>query len=234
MRRLLICVVVLLAAVTLQADKPAGGMKEMKHKMFQSVSVEQATLLQRGDAKMFCPQCGMNLPMFYKTNHVAEVDGKTKQYCSLHCLVEDKEINHKTLKNIRVVDVTTLQFIPVEKAFYVVGSDVKGTMSMTSKYAFGTREAADAFAKAHGGKVTDFRGAYEAAKADFGKDTAMISRKQTMMARKGEMLYHKRCKPVDKKFTSPAEAKAYIVKNGLCEWLNGKQLQAAGLYLSGK
>ncbi len=232
MRRLLFSVLAFLTAVTLQADKPDGGMHRAKHKMFQRVPAEKATLLQQGDAKMFCPECGMNLPMFYKTNHVAEVDGKTKQYCSLHCLVEDREINHKTLKNIRVVDVTTLQFIPVEEAFYVVGSDVKGTMSMTSKYAFGTKEAADAFAKAHGGRVTDFQGAYEAAKADFTKDTAMISEKQAMMAQKGEMLYRKRCKPVSKRFTSPAEAKAYIVKKGLCEGLQGKQLQAVGLYLS--
>jgi len=212
-----------------QADAPKTG---MKHKMFQSVPVDKATILQKGDAKMFCPECGMTLPMFYKTNHAAEVDGKVKQYCSIHCLVEDREINHKDLKNIRVVDVQTLKFIPVEKAHYVVGSDVKGTMSMVSKYAFGTKEAAEAFAKEHGGKVTDFKGAYEVAKKDFEKDTAMISKKQAMMAKKGEMIYKKMCKPTPAKFASPAEAKAYVLKHGLCEKLNGKQLQAVGLYLS--
>ena len=130
------------------------------------------------------------------------------------------------------MDVQTLKFIPVEKAHYVVGSDVKGTMSMVSKYAFGTKEAAEAFAKEHGGKVTDFKGAYEVAKKDFEKDTAMISKKQAMMAKKGEMIYKKMCKPTPAKFASPAEAKAYVLKHGLCEKLNGKQLQAVGLYLS--
>ena len=209
-----------------------GAEAKMGHQMFQSVPVEKATLLQSGDAKMFCPQCGMNLPMFYKTNHAAEVDGKVKQYCSIHCLVEDVEINHKKPKNIRVVDVETLRFIPVEKAFYVVGSDLKGTMSMTSKYAFGSKEAAEAFAKAHGGKVTDFQGALTEAKRDFAKDSAMITQKQAMMAKKGKMLYNKACKPITQKFSSPAEAKAYVAKNGLCKGLNPKALQAVGLYLS--
>jgi len=36
-------------------------------KMFQMVPVGQATILQEGNAKMFCPECGMTLPMFYKT-----------------------------------------------------------------------------------------------------------------------------------------------------------------------
>ena len=229
MQKFFIYLLVLFTALNLQADMPQKG---MKHKMFQTVPMEKATLMQKGDAKMFCPQCGMNLPMFYKTNHVAEVDGKVKQYCSIHCLVEDIEKNHKKPVNIKVVDVTTLKFIPVENAFYVVGSNVKGTMSMTSKYAFGTKEAAEQFAKEHGGKVTDYKGAYEEAKKDFAADSAMISKKQAMMAKKGEMLYAKKCQPTDVKFDSPAEAKAYVVKNGLCKGLNPKQLQAVGLFLS--
>ncbi len=229
MRRYMIVLLLFLTAISMEAKMPGKG---IQYQMFQSVPVDQATLLQQGDAKMFCPQCGMNLPMFYKTNHAAEVDGKVKQYCSIHCLVEDIEKNHKKPVNIRVVDVTTLKFIPVEKAFYVVGSNVKGTMSMTSKYAFGTKEAAEQFAKEHGGKVTDYLGAYEEAKKDFVADSAMISKKQAMMAKKGAMLYAKKCQPTDAKFDSPAEAKAYVMKNGLCKGLNPKQLQAVGLFLS--
>lgn len=230
MRKIIASILILSSLV--YAGNMGDGKAKKQMKMFQSVPMDKATLLQTGDAKMFCPQCGMTLPMFYKTNHAAEVDGKVKQYCSIHCLVEDKEINHKEPKNIKVVDVVTLKFIPVEKATYVVGSNVKGTMSMISKYAFSTKEAAEAFAKEHGGKVTDFAGAYEVAKKDFEKDTAMISKKQAMMAKKGEMIYKKMCTPTDKKFSSPAEAKAFVVKNGLCKGLNGKQLQAVGLFLS--
>jgi hypothetical protein len=227
-KTLFVVVAALIVIMGLHADAP-GGMK--KNKMFQTVPAENATILQKGDAKMFCPKCGMTLPMFYKTNHAADVNGVTKQYCSLHCLVEDKE-SGAPMTNIRVVDVETLKFIPVEKAWYVVGSDVKGTMSMTSKYAFGSKEAAEAFAKKHGGKVMDFNGAYAEAKKDFPRDNAMITKKQTMMAEKGAMIYAKKCKHTDKKFTSPAEAKAFVVDQGLCQGLNPKQLQAVGLYLS--
>ncbi len=218
---------VLLFCVTAYAKEPM-----MKHKMFQTVPLDQAQILQKGEAKMFCSECGMTLPMFYKTNHVASVNGKKKQYCSIHCLVEDQENNHNVLKNIKVVDVKSLKFIPVDKAFYVVGSDVKGTMSMVSKYAFAKEDDAKAFVKKHGGKIMNFKEAYEVAKNDFAKDTTMISKKQEMMAKKGKMLYAKKCKATDKKFDSVAKAKAYIAESGLCHDLNPKQLQAIGLFLS--
>ncbi len=231
MKRFFIYVVALFTVLSLQADMPQKG---MKHRMFQSVPMEKAVLLQKGDAKIFCPQCGMHLPMFYKTNHVAEVDGGIKQYCSIHCLVEDIVKNHKAPENIKVVDVTTLKLIPVEKASYVVASKVKGTMSMTSKYAFGTKDAAKLFAKEHGGEVMDYAGALEVAKKDFVADATMIDKKQTMMAKKGAMIYAKKCQPSDITFDSAAQAKAYVMKNGLCKGLNPKQLQAVGLFLSRK
>ena len=202
-------------------------------KMFQSVPKEKATMLQDGKAKMFCPECGMTLPMFYKTNHAATVDGKVKQYCSIHCLVEDMNKGVKPT-DIKVVDVTSLKFIPAQKATYVVGSHKKGTMTMVSKYAFASKADAEAFAKANGGKMTDFKGALEAAKADFAKDSKMISKKQAMMTQKGEMIYGKMCQKTDKKFATTAEAKAFVVGSKLCKGLNGKQLQAVGLYLKNR
>ncbi|RRS30432.1 MAG: hypothetical protein P794_07065 [Epsilonproteobacteria bacterium (ex Lamellibrachia satsuma)] len=214
------------------AMKQAGHPKKMM-KMFQAVPKGKATLLQEGKAKAFCPECGMTLPMFYKTNHAATVDGKVKQYCSIHCMVEDMQKGSK-LTNIKVVDVTSLKFIPAEKAFYVVGSRKKGTMTAVSKYAFASKAEAEAFAKANGGKVTDFKGALEAAKADFAKDSKMIAKKQAMMAQKGKMMYGKMCQKTDKKFASTAEAKAFIIDNKLCKGLNGKQLQAVGLYLKNR
>ena len=217
--------------------KCGGAMKvdapKKMMKMFQSVPKEKAIILQEGKAKMFCPECGMTLPMFFKTNHAAHVDGHTKQYCSIHCLVEDMNKGHK-LDDIQVVDTNTLKFIDATKAFYVVGSHKKGTMTMVSKYAFATKADAEAFAKANGGEVTDFKGALEAAKADFEKDGAMIAKKQAMMTKKGEMIYGKMCQKTDAKFASTAEAKAFVVANKLCNGINGKQLQAVGLYLKNR
>ena len=221
-----------------QAGKCGAAMKSMQKpkkmmKMFQSVPKGKATLLQDGKAKAFCPECGMTLPMFFKTNHAATVNGKVKQYCSLHCLVDDVTKGSK-LTNIKVVDVTTLKFIDASKASYVVGSSKKGTMSMVSKYAFANKADAEAFAKANGGKVLDYSAAYKAAESDFVKDGKMIAKKQAMMTKKGEMMYGKMCQKTDKKFATTAEAKAFIVESKLCKNLNPKQMQAIGLYLKNR
>ena len=200
-------------------------------KMFQSVPPKEATLLQKGKEKKFCPVCGMNLPMFYKTNHAAHVHGDEKQYCSLHCLVEDKSLNHADLKNIKVVDAKSLKFIDAKSAHYVVGSSKKGTMSMVSKYAFKNLDDAKAFAKQNAGTIMDFNGAYNEAKKDFKNDARMIAKKQAMMAKKGAMIYNKMCQKTDKKFDSVAQAKAFVVDSKLCKNLDAKKLQAVGLYL---
>jgi hypothetical protein len=55
-----------------------------------------------------------------------------------------------------------------------------------------------------------------------------------MMAKKGEMMYGKMCQKTDKKFTTTAEAKAFIVESKLCKNLNPKQMQAIGLYLKNR
>ena len=60
--------------------------------------IKKAILLKKGKDKLFCSVCGMNLAMFYKTNHAAEVDGKVQQFCSMHCLVE-ATLKHKNVKN---------------------------------------------------------------------------------------------------------------------------------------
>jgi nitrous oxide reductase accessory protein NosL len=201
-------------------------------KMFQSVPAEKAVLLQKGEAKMFCPVCGMHLGMFYKTSHaVTDAKGETKQYCSLHCLVEDH--GHDAPK-VQVVDITSLEFIDARKAHYVVGSRKPGTMTMQSKYAFASEADAKAFAGKNGGSVTDFEGAYTAAEGDFPKDKAMVDKKRAMMAKKGEKIFKMMCDPLKLTHThSTAEAKAQILKTGACGTLKPKQLQAVGIYLSG-
>jgi nitrous oxide reductase accessory protein NosL len=137
--------------------------------MFQSVPVDKAIIMQKGKDAQSCAICGMNLPKFYKTNHVATTKNGLKQYCSLHCLVHDNEINKTDLSNVKVVDTNTLQFIDAMNAYYVVGSSKPATMSKTSKYAFATKEAAEKFAKANGGKVMKFYDAYDIAIKDFTK-----------------------------------------------------------------
>ena len=136
-------------------------------KMFQSVPYKDVTLLQTGQNKTSGIVCGMNLPKFYKTNHSAVLDGKVRQYCSIHCIYEDLIINKLALTNIKVVDINSLKFIDAKKAFYVVGSKKRATMSITSKYAFSNLDEANKFIKKYGGKVVEFDEALNIAKKDF-------------------------------------------------------------------
>jgi copper chaperone NosL len=152
--------VILLAGCAVQksADVP--------QKAFQTVTEKEAVLLQEGKNKRYCVRCGMDLVRFYKTNHAAEQDGKSVQYCSMHCL-EEHLGQGITLKNPKVVDVTTLKFISIADAFYVVGSSKRGTMSRVSKYAFLNLEDAKKFQTLYGGEIMDFNGAHEKAKEEF-------------------------------------------------------------------
>ena len=135
--------------------------------MFQTVPKEEATLVQSGEQKMHCARCGMNLVKFYKTSHTAKDSHNHQyQYCSIHCL-EDHLKSGAKLKDIKVVDTDSLKLIDATSALYVVGSDVHGTMSRVSKYAFDTKKDAQAFVKKHGGKIMSFNEALEVAQKDF-------------------------------------------------------------------
>ncbi|MFA6197041.1 MAG: nitrous oxide reductase accessory protein NosL [Sulfurimonas sp.] len=134
--------------------------------MFQSVNKEDATLVQEGEKKGYCIRCGMDLVKFYKTSHAATFDGKNYQYCSIHCLEEHLGEGIE-LKNPKVVDVASLKFIDVNKAYYVVGSSKRGTMTKVSKYAFLNEADAKKFQAEFGGEIMDFNKAREIAKEDF-------------------------------------------------------------------
>jgi hypothetical protein len=136
------------------------------HKMFQTVTQKEATIAQTGEHKASCSRCGMDLVRFYKTNHLATIGDKKYQYCSIHCL-EDHLGEGVTLKNPKVVDLKSLKFIPVNDAYYVVGSKVRGTMSKISKYAFATLDDAKKFQAEHGGEIMNFTKAREIAQKDF-------------------------------------------------------------------
>lgn len=215
-----------------EMPKMSQGMKMPKD--FRFVPKDKAQILQSGKSRMFCSRCGMTLHAFYRTNHAAKVDGKMMQFCSLYCLVETMN-SGKKVADIQVVDNTTLKFISVNKAFYVVGSSKPATMAKdVSKYAFGTKEAAQKFAKEFGGKIMNFQEALALAKKDFQKDSQAKKMRQAKMVKMGAKIYKKKCKLIEKKFTSVAEAKTYIINTKSCGNLMGKPLQAVSLYLLNK
>ena len=201
------------------------------HSNYRAVPLKKATLLKTGKDKMYCSVCGMTLPMFYRTNHAADHDGKHDQYCSIVCEIVDAVVNGKDLTNFKVVDNTTLKFIPSKDAYFVVGSKKPGTMSMVSKYAFGTKEAAIKFQKANGGKIMKFDALVKLVKKSQAKDMAMAKKRQARAIKMGETIYKKICKPTNKEFISTAQAKVFLKESKICGDIKGKKLQAIGLYL---
>ncbi len=199
-------------------------------KMFQSVTPEKAQLLQEGKAKLYCPNCGMNLVKFYKTSHAIKKGNHTHQYCSLHCLVDANK--NSDFINAKVVDAKTLKFINAYDAYYIVGSSKPGTMSMNSKYAFGSKDDALEFQKANGGKLMNFHQVLSIAQKALQKENMMINKKRSMASKKGAMMFKKLCKASNTpKFNSYAKAKSYVMNSGVCSSLKDKQAQAIAIYL---
>jgi len=193
--------------------------------MFQSVPKEKAILIQKGDAKAYCPNCGMDLAKFYKTNHVHA----NHQYCSLHCLFESTK--GVVPDDAKVVDTKTLLFVDVKTAFYVVGSNQPGTMSMKSKYAFANKEDANDFAAQNGGKVVSFEEAYAMAGEDFKNDVAMIqAKKEKGMYKMGQKMYEEACDKINvASFQTIADLKASLKES--CQLDTEGQYQAVAIYL---
>lgn len=224
--------------VTVSTNGMANGNGQSQQKKMQNpraVPMTKATILQDGKNKMYCTVCGMTLPMFYKTNHAAtDEKGKVHQYCSIVCELEDEVKNGRKLHNRKVIDNTTLKFIDVNTAYFVVGSKMPGTMSVVSKYAFGTKEAADKLVAKKGGKVMRFDALYAFVVKSQAKDMQATKMRQAKAIKKGGMMYKKMCKKTNKRFASTADAKSFLMKSGICGKIKGKKHQAIALYLNSR
>lgn len=141
-----------------------------------------------------CHNCGMMRPMWARTWHTYQHEGQKLEVCSMHCLTEST-MNSGTMPTDAQValylDPKTM--VAAEQASYVVGSKAPGTMTMTSKLAFASRQEAEAFAGECGGAVLSFTGAYQAASATIAKENQMINANRIS---KGKIV-----EPVDNKDT---------------------------------
>jgi nitrous oxide reductase accessory protein NosL len=131
------------------------------------------------EGQKWCPMCGMNLKMFHKTHHrVIFKDGTQRGYCSLHCAA----IVHKKMKDqiakVEVADFVTDEIISADKAFYLVGSDLPGVMTVVSKKAFSSEVDAKKYQNDHGGKIVRFEEALRMAQADLPADMKMLKEKK--------------------------------------------------------
>jgi nitrous oxide reductase accessory protein NosL len=205
------------------------------HAGFSKVATIKPTLVQNANERFWCPVCGMNLKMFYKTSYIAKLqNSRDRQYCSLRCLVVDMQEYGIDKKSIKVVDAHTQKIIDASSAYFVIGSRVKGTMSKISKLAFASKVDAQNFMKKYGGEIVDFDFALKSAKESLSSDIAMIKNKKTKkIYPMGKKIYNKLCsKDIElSDYLEINELKADLKLNKLCKSMKEKQLQAVALYL---
>ena len=113
-----------------------------------------------------CKYCGMDREKFSFSRMLVRYDDGTEvPSCSIHCTSIDLAMNpHKGLRAALVGDYDTRALLNAEKAFWVLGGDKMGVMSIRGKWAFGDRKAAEHFIAEHGGKLVTYD---EAMKATF-------------------------------------------------------------------
>jgi nitrous oxide reductase accessory protein NosL len=131
-----------------------------------------------------CPYCGMDRKQFNRTRHLIWYsDDRVDGTCSVHCTALALSVNMDLApKAIYAADAGAKDevkpLIDADKAFFLVGSKLPPVMSRTSKYAYASRETAEAVKAEQGGEVTDFDGALKASYLDMAADTAMIRKKR--------------------------------------------------------
>jgi len=195
----------------------------------------EVDLVQKGSEKQWCPICGMSIKKYWKTSHASTLKNGTKrQYCSIRCLAVDKEEHNIQTDSIFVVDVKTQKLIYASKAFYIVNSKIKGTMSKVSKLAFKNKSDAIEFKKKYQGELLDFHSTFHLVVKSLDKDIAVRNKKlNKKIYPMGKKIFEHRCsKDIDLlSYIEINSLKAAIIKNNLCKNLNPKQLQVVSLYL---
>lgn len=133
-----------------------------------------------------CPYCGMDRTKFAHSRvYLKYADGSSLGTCSLHCAAMDMALKiDKTPAVIQVGDFDTKELIDAEKAIWVIGGSKMGVMTRRAKWAFGTRDAAEAFVKQSGGEIADFNQAVKASFEDMYEDVKMIREKRRIMQMK--------------------------------------------------
>jgi hypothetical protein len=105
-----------------------------------------------------CKYSGMDREQFaYSRMLVAYEDGTEVGTGSLRCTSLDLALNFaKTVKFVKIGDYTTKTLIDADKAYWVIGGDVKGVMTKNPKWAFAKKEDAQTFIKEHGGELATY------------------------------------------------------------------------------
>lgn len=138
---------------------------------------------QENDIEKFpkCPYCGMDRKMFHHSRMLIQYsDDLPDGTCSLHCASISLAVNiDREPKAVWVGDnaaATEIKpLVDVDKATFLIGSQIKGVMTKRSKVAFSNEDAAKAAMAANGGgELGNFDKALLAAYTDMAQDASMI------------------------------------------------------------
>ncbi|UCG38954.1 MAG: nitrous oxide reductase accessory protein NosL [bacterium] len=144
------------------------------------ITLASVTVLPGADEGCF--YCGMKRAMFgHSWMDIEREDGSTVGVCSVHCAAVDMALNiDKPARSITVGDYDSKKPIDAEQAYWVIGGEKMGVMTARAKWAFGTKESADAFMKQNGGQAATFEEVMKATFNDMYEDTLMIQKKRKM------------------------------------------------------
>jgi len=146
-----------------------------------------------------CPYCGMDRTMWNHSRHLIHYDDDLVDgTCSIHCLAISLALNlDRGTKAIYAADFGAegkpKPLVNVDKATYLIGSKLKGTMTKKSKMAFASAEKAKAVQAKEGGEQGKFDEALRESYLSMANDTMMI-RKRRAAKRKKMMMMKKKMK----------------------------------------
>lgn len=127
-----------------------------------------------------CPYCGMDRAMYHHSRHLVQYeDDLVDGTCSIHCLAISLSLNmDRGPKAIWAADYgaadETKPLTLADKASYLIGSKLKGTMTANSKVAFADKGQAEAAKAKEGGTLASFDEALKQTYVDMAADTVRI------------------------------------------------------------
>ena len=130
-----------------------------------------------------CFYCGMYRSKFeHSWVIITHEDGSSEGVCSIHCAAIDMALHTgKSIRKITVGDFDSKKQIDANEAYWVIGGDIMGVMTVRAKWAFETKERADNFMKKHGGRPANLREVIKEAFEDMYLDTLMIHKKRNLV-----------------------------------------------------
>lgn len=121
------------------------------------------------DMKQFpsCKNCNMSREKFAHSRMLIEYPDSKVGLCSIHCVaVTLRGVTDRSPTAILAGDYGSRDLIDALNAHWVIGGSKAGVMTKRAKWAFATKEGADAFVKEFGGTPATYNEALKAAYED--------------------------------------------------------------------